>query len=81
MNGQAFTFFIERLENGAWIVGWREGSDDYGRIPPNRVGFATYAEAEKYALERMKVLYRKKRDEWEKAALDAAKAQALSSKA
>ena len=74
---KGFTFFIERLENGAWIVGWREGSDDYGRTPPNRVGFATYPEAEKYALNRMKALYRKCRDDFEARATQAAKNEAL----
>lgn len=63
----AYTFYIERLINGSWIVGWREGGDDYGRIPATRAGFATYTEAEKYATTQLRDMMRKQRDELAKA--------------
>lgn len=68
----SWTFMIEQLTNGAWHVGWRQGHDDYGRIMPDRAGFSTYAEAEKFALAKLRELMRKQRDEWaNKARLDA----------
>jgi hypothetical protein len=73
----SWTFYLEQLENGAWIVGWRLGHDDYGRIMPDRAGFSTYAEAEKYALKTLRDVLRKQRDEWAKAALNAEHAERL----
>ena len=63
MSHQSYTFYIEQLANEAWIVGWREGGDDYGRIPADRAGFVTYEEAEKFAVQKLRELLRKKRDE------------------
>ena len=57
-----FNFFIEQLSNHAWQVGWREGHDDYGRIPSTSSGFESYADAEKFALETMRSIMRKYRD-------------------
>lgn len=73
----SWTFMIEQLSNGAWHVGWREGHDDYGRIMPTRAGFATYAEAEKFATTKLRELMRKQRDVWAKSAKEAAQNKAL----
>lgn len=58
----SWTFMIEQLQNGSWIVGWRQGQDDYGRMMPDRAGFARYPEAEKYAVGKLRELMRKQRD-------------------
>lgn len=59
----SWTFMIEQLTNGSWIVGWRQGHDDYGRMMADRAGFSTYEEAEKFAIGKLRTLMRKQRDD------------------
>lgn len=75
-----FHFMVERLSNGAWHVGWLEGDrGDYGRILPERAGFSTYEEAEKYATGMLRKLMRKHRDALAQAEQDALNASRLKS--
>lgn len=72
-----WTFMIEQLTNGSWIIGWRQGNGDYDRLVADRAGFATYEEAEKFAVAKLKSLLRKQRDDWAKKAKDSAISKAL----
>jgi hypothetical protein len=69
----SWTFMIEQLSNGSWIVGWLQGHNDYGRVMSDRAGFATYAEAEKHALAKLREVMRKQRDDWANASKLAAR--------
>lgn len=61
---QQFSFWLEQLDNGAWIIGYREGGDDYGRLMPRMGGFEKYDDAEKYAVAAMRKMLRERRDKW-----------------
>ena len=61
-NHERFSFCIEKMDNGAWIVGSLRGYDDYGRGPTVRSGFELYADAEKHALAELKRMMREYRD-------------------